>query len=175
MNEIKLGQIAGLKLSAIPSAIVGSMVLWIVLSGVAVVLLRLSPVSAVIGGLVAVALHWISEVVHQFGHAWAARRVGHPMTGIRFWGVLSTSLYPSDEPPLPATIHIRRALGGPAASLLLSVVAALAALALRSMGGMLWWLAVFLFLGSFFVMTLGALTPLGFNDGGTLMRWWGKR
>jgi hypothetical protein len=175
VNEIKLGQIAGLKLSAIPSAIVGSMGLWIVLSGVAVVLLRFSLVSAVIGGLVAVALHWTSEVVHQFGHAWAARRVGHPMTGIRFWGVLSTSLYPSDEPSLPAAIHIRRALGGPAASLLLSVVAALAALALRSMGGMLWWLAVFLFLGSFFVMTLGALMPLGFNDGGTLMRWWGKR
>jgi len=84
MNEIKLGQVGGLKLSALPSAIVGSMVLWVVLSGVAVVLLRLSLVSAVIGGLVAVALHWTSEVVHQFGHAWTARQVGHPMTGIRF-------------------------------------------------------------------------------------------
>ena len=74
-----------------------------------------------------------------------------------------------------AAIHIRRALGGPAASLLLSVVAALVALALRSVGGMLWWLVVFLFLGSFFVMTLGALVPLGLNDGGTLMQWWDKR
>ena len=175
MAEIKLGQVAGLKLSALPSAIIGSIVLWVVLSGVAIILLKLSLVSAVIGGLMAVALHWTSEVVHQLGHAWAARRVGHPMTGIRFWGVLSTSLYPSDEPSLPAAIHIRRALGGPTASLLLSGVAALAALALRSFGGMLWWLAVFLFLGSFFVMTLGALMPMSFNDGGTLVRWWGKR
>jgi hypothetical protein len=63
MNEIKLGRFVGLKLSAIPSAMVGSLVLWVVLSGAA----------------------------------------------------------------------------------------------------------------SFFVMTLGALTPLGFNDGGTLAQWWGKR
>jgi hypothetical protein len=175
MNEIKLGQVASLKLSAIPSAVVGSMVLWVGLSGVAIVLLRLSLVSAVIGGLVAVALHWTFEVVHQFGHAWAARRMGYPMTGIRFWGVLSTSLYPPDEVSLPAAIHIRRALGGPAASLLSSAVTALIALALRPLDGLLGWLAVFLFLDSFLVMTLGALMPLGFNDGGTLMQWWGKR
>jgi hypothetical protein len=175
MNEIKLGRFVGLKLSAIPSAMVGSLVLWVVLSGAAMALLRLPLVSAVIGGLIAVMLHWASEVVHQLGHAWAARRVGYPMTGIRFWGGLSTSLYPPDEPSLAATVHIRRALGGPTASLLLSAVAALAVLALRSVGGMLGWLAVFLFLDSFFVRTLGALTPLGFNDGGTLAPWWGKR
>jgi hypothetical protein len=39
----------------------------------------------------------------------------------------------------------------------------------------LWWLVAFMFLDSFFVMTLGALMPSGFNDGGTLMQWWGKR
>ena len=85
----------------------------------------------VIGAVMAVVLHWASEFVHQLGHAWAARRVGYPMTGIRFWGVLSTSLYPSDELPLPAALHIRRALGGPMASLLLSVAAALLVWALR--------------------------------------------
>ena len=175
MTLIKLGQVAGLKLSALPSAIIGSIVLWVVLSGVAILLLKLSLVSAVIGGLMAVALHWTSEVVHQTGHAWAARHVGYPMTGIRFWGVLSTSLYPSNVPSLPTAIHIRRALGGPAASLLSSAIVALAALALRSVGGVLWWLAVFFCVDSFFVMTLGALIPLGFNDGGTLMQWGGKR
>ena len=175
MTEIKLGQFAGLKLSALSSAFVGSVVLWIALSGVAFWWLGLSLFNAVIGGAIAVALHWVSEVVHQLGHAWAARRVGHPMTGIRFWGALSTSLYPSDEPSLPAAIHIRRALGGPLASLLLSIVAALIAWALRSLDGLIWLLAVFLALESFFVMTLGALTPMKFNDGGTLMRWWAKR
>jgi len=175
MNEIKLGQVAGLKLSAIPSAIVGSIVLWVALSGVAILWLKLPFATAVIGGLAATALHWASEVVHQIGHAWAARRVGHPMTGIRFWGVLGTSLYPPDEVSLPATIHIRRALGGPVASLLLSMVAALVALALRPFDGLAGWLAVFLFLHSFLVMTLGALMPLGFTDGSTLMQWWGKR
>jgi hypothetical protein len=174
MNEIKLGRFAGLELCAIPSAMVGSIVLWVVLSGVAI-WLGLSPLNVVIGGVMAVMLHWGCEFVHQLGHAWAARRVGYPMTGIRFWGVLSTSLYPPDEPPLPAALHIRRALGGPMASLLLSVAAALLAWALRSFDGLLWLLALFLSLESFFVMTLGALLPMSFNDGGTLVRWWGKR
>ena len=174
MTEIKLGRVAGLDLSAIPSAIVGSMVLWVVLSGVALVL-GLSLFNVVVGAVMAVVLHWACEFVHQLGHAWAARRVGHPMTGIRFWGVLSTSLYPLDEPPLPAALHIRRALGGPAASLLLSLVAALFVWALRPLDGLLWLLALFLSLESFFVMTLGALLPMSFNDGGTLVRWWGKR
>ena len=175
MTEIKLGQVAGLKLSALSSALAGSIVLWVVLSGVAFGLLGLSLFNSVIGGAMAVVLHWASEVVHQLGHAWAARRAGYPMTGIRFWGVLSTSLYPSDEPLLAAAIHIRRALGGPMASLLLSIVAALVAWVLRPLDGLVWLLVVFLFLESLFVMTLGALTPMKFNDGGTLMRWWGKR
>ncbi len=174
MNEIKLGQVVSLKLSAVPSAIVGSMVLWVVLSGVAI-WLGLSPFNVVIGAVMAVVLHWASEFVHQLGHAWAARRVGHPMTGIRFWGVLSTSLYPPDEPSLPAALHIRRALGGPTASLLLSLAATLLVWALRSLDGLLWLLVLFLSLDSFFVMTLGALMPMSFNDGGTLARWRGKR
>jgi len=124
MNEIKLGQVAGLKLSAIPSAIVGSMLLWVVLSGVAILWLKLPFAMAVISGLVPAVLHWASEVVHQWGHVWAARRVGYPMTGIRFWGVLGTSLYPPDKVSLSAAIHIWRALGGQVASLLLSTMAA---------------------------------------------------
>ena len=174
MTEIKLGQVAGLELSAIPSAIVGSIVLWVVLSGLAI-WLGLSPLNVVIGAVMAVVLHWACELVHQLGHAWAARRVGYPMIGIRFWGMLSTSLYPLDEPPLPAALHIRRALGGPTASLLLSLVTALLAWTLRSFDELLWLLALFLSLESFIVMTLGALMPMSFNDGGTLVRWWGKR
>ena len=43
--------------------------------------------------------------------------------GINLWGPLSSSIYPADEPPLPRSVHIRRALGGPLASLLLTLFA----------------------------------------------------
>jgi hypothetical protein len=98
------------------------------------------------------------------------------MIGIRlgtFW-LLSTSVYPSDEPSLPGAIHIRRALGGPLASLLLSVVAAIVAGVLLPVGGVLWWVGAFFFLENLLIFTLGSLVPLGFNDGSTLLRWWGK-
>jgi len=99
------------------------------------------------------------------------------MIGIRLgeWGLLGTSVYPPDEQTLPARIHIRRALGGPTGSLLLSAVAAVTALALRTVGGALWWVAVFFFLDNLVVFTLGAFLPLGFTDGGALLQWWGKR
>jgi hypothetical protein len=98
------------------------------------------------------------------------------MTGIRLgkWGLVGTSLYPSDEPALPSAIHIRRALGGPALSLVLTVLLALAVFALQSAGGTLWWILVFLLLDYLLVFSLGALMPLGFTDGSTLLHWWGK-
>src|SRR5690242_10193969 len=112
-------------------------------------------------------LHWLSDIVHHLGHAWAARRTGYPMVGVRLSGVLGSSIYPPDEPPLPAAVHIRRALGGPIASLLLTLVAAAIVLALRSSGGTVWWVALFFFLENLLVFTLQVFLPLGFNDGGT--------
>lgn len=168
-----LGNLAGLRLTTAPSAIAGSLILWALLSVIGVAL-DLSPVAAVVGGLIAVLLHWLGEIVHQLGHAWAARRTGHPMIGIRFWWVLSASIYPRDEGPLPAAVHIRRALGGPTGSLLLTLVAGLLALLLRPGGGVAWWVALFFFLDNLLVFTLGALLPLGFTDGSTLLHWWGK-
>jgi hypothetical protein len=97
------------------------------------------------------------------------------MIGIQLWWVLSASIYPRDEGSLPAAVHIRRALGGPVASLLLTVIAALIALALRPLGGVYWWVALFFFLDNLLVLTLGAFVPLGFTDGSTLLYWWGKR
>jgi hypothetical protein len=97
------------------------------------------------------------------------------MVGVRFWGLLSTSLYPADEPALPADIHIRRALGGPITSLVCSVVAAVITLALRPLGGIPWLVAAFVFLDNLFVLGLGSFLPLGFTDGSTLLYWWGKR
>jgi hypothetical protein len=177
MKEYKLGEVAGLSLSVEPVAIVGSILLLVLLSGVAIVVLNLPVGEAIVGSLLAVTLHWVSDMAHNLGHAWAARRTGYPMIGIRFgkWGLLGTSLYPPDEQALPATTHIRRALGGPIGSLLFSLVAAVTALALRTVGGVLWRLGVFFFLDNLVVFELGAFLPLGFTDGSTLLQWWGKR
>lgn len=175
MASYPIGQVAGLKLTVSPSAIVGALVLWAVLGAIAIGILKLSPVEAIIGGLIAVILHFVSELVHQFGHAYAARRTGYPMIGVRFWLIFGASIYPKDEGDLPASVHIRRALGGPPASFLLTLASGVIVLALQSAGGLVWWLAVFLFVDNLFVFTLGPFLPLGFTDGSTLLYWWGKR
>ena len=170
----KLGRVSGLRLTADSSAIVGSLLLWVLLGGIAALGLGVPPVGAVAGSLVAVLLHWASDIVHQLGHARAARATGHPMIGIRLWWLLSASIYPP-EGVLPASVHIRRALGGPVASLLLTLVAAAIALAIGPLGRMYWWVALFFFLDNLLVLTLGAFVPLGFTDGSTLLYWWGKQ
>ncbi len=175
MKKIELGQMAGLRLSAKPSAIIGFFLLWIILSVVAVALFETATGEAIVGGLIAAALHYGSEIVHNLGHAWAARRTGYPMDGLLLVGVLGVSLYPRDEPPLPAGVHIRRALGGPMASLLLTLVAAAIALTLRPSGGTPWLVGAFFLLENLLLFTLGSLLPLGFTDGSTLLEWWKKR
>ena len=176
MKEYTLGHIAGLKISGTPTAMVAALLLWLLLSGLALTVLDFRPGQAILSGLLGVILHWLSEINHHLGHAWAAKRTGYPMIGVRMGllGLFAASLYPPHEPDLPAGIHIRRAVGGPAGSLLLSLLAAILALALRPVGGLLWWLVLFLSLENLFVFTLGALIPLGFNDGSTLLKWWGK-
>ena len=177
MAKYKLGKFAGLSLSARSSAITESTLLFIVLLGLAIGVLNLMIVEAVFGSMAAVILHWVASFSHQLGHAWAARRTGYPMRGIHFGplGLLSASLYPRDEPDLPAAIHIRRALGGPIGSLFASLLAGVIALFLFQSGGTPWWVAMFFFLDNFLVFALGSLLPLGFTDGSTLIEWWGKR
>jgi len=175
MSNIKLGQVAGLRLSAKPSAIVGFFLLWIILSVVAIALFKIPTGEAIVGGLIAAVLHYVGEIVHNLGHARAARQTGYPMMGVLLVGVLGVSLYPSDEPELPADVHIRRALGGPTASLLLTIIAAVIALLLRPGGGTPWLVAAFFSLENLLLFTLGAFIPLGFTDGSTLLKWRGKR
>ena len=174
MKETRLGQLFGLNLSFVPSAGIGFLGVWLVLSVAAGFLLKL-PFGAALGwGLAATIFHWFSELVHHLGHAWAAQRTGYPMTGIRFWAMLATSVYPANEPALPGRIHIQRALGGPAASALLTLVTGAATLALTAQS-FTWWLTLFVFANNLFVFTLQVFLPLGFNDGSTLLRWlWPK-
>jgi hypothetical protein len=169
-NELHLGHIAGLRLTASNSALVGSGLLWLGLSALAAIFLRMAIIEAVALGLFAVLLHWIGDIAHQLGHARAARASGHPMVGIRLWGLLSSSIYPADEPPLPAQVHIRRALGGPALSLALAAISGAFAL-LLPIASLFWWLALFFAADNLLVFTIGSLLPLGFTDGSTILRW----
>lgn len=177
MNEFKLAKFAGLSLSAVPLALAGSILLLVLLSGIAMGVLH-SPVGEAIGGsLLAVVLHWVSALAHHLGHAWAARRTGYPMIGIRFGtlGLFATSVYPPEEQSLSAKIHIRRALGGPLGSLLFSIFALVTTLVFRTVSDTLGWVGTFFFLDNLLVFTLGVFVPLGFTDGSTLLQWWGKR
>ncbi|MCW5850973.1 MAG: hypothetical protein KIT87_12940 [Anaerolineae bacterium] len=171
----RLGTIGDLLILAKQSVLVGFVLVWAVLIGVGLLIARLDPMTAILAGLAATLLHWVSDIFHHLGHAWAARRAGHPMSGILLYGVLGQSLYPKDEPPLPGRIHVQRALGGPLASLLMSVVAGLVVLALRPVGGAATWVALFWFVENLFVFTLQVFLPLGFNDGATLLKYWGQR
>lgn len=172
MRQIyRLGRLAGLELSCRPSIIPVFIFLWMILSAIGLWILDLPPTSALIGGLVAALLHYSSELWHQLGHAAAARSTGHPMSGMLFWAGLGTSLYPRDEGDLPGSVHIRRALGGPIASFVLSLAGLLLSLALRPVGDVAYWAAVFLWLDNLLVFTLGSLLPLGFTDGSTLLYW----
>jgi hypothetical protein len=186
MKPIELGHVYGLRITAKPSAIISFVVLWLVLSlGAILFLQRIPPLVSVLGALVAAVLHYFSELFHHLGHARAARSVGYPMIGVRFWYLLAQSIYPKDEPPLPANTHIRRALGGPLASLLLAILSGILILVLA--GSMMfeppeppaltaaWYVLFFLFLDNLLVFTLGAFLPLGFTDGSTILYWWGKR
>lgn len=174
-TKTSLFQAAGLRFSAARSAFVAFLLLWVTLSLAAGLLLHFSLLSAILGAFAAAFLHWVAIVLHHLGHAWAARRAGYPMTGVRFWGLLAVSRYPSDEPQLPATIHIQRALGGPLGSLFASFVSAGLVWALRLWGGLFWWLALFFLLDNLLTFTLGAFLPLSFTDGGTILTWLRKR
>src|SRR5690349_15886496 len=101
MKDVRIGRFGGLDLIMRPSAWIGVVVLWAALAAGGLFLLKLPIFESLIGALAAAILHFASEMLHQFGHAIAARRVGYPMAGMRFWGVLATSLYPTDEPDLP--------------------------------------------------------------------------
>ena len=168
---IELGTIFGLRVNAHTTAFYAFLILWLVLGLVGALGLGLPPLMAALGGLIAAFLHYFAELLHHLGHAFAARRTGYPMSGLTYWWFLAASRYPKDEGELPAQVHIRRALGGPLFSLLISMLAAVIAILVSPLGELAWWLAVFFTLDNFLVFTLGSLLPLGFTDGSTLLYW----
>ncbi len=179
-REFPLFTANGLKISATPSAIIGSIVLWLLLTLAALALTHLSLIGAMVAGFFSMLLHWTFEIIHQMGHAYAAKQAGYPMLGVRLYILLGASLYPTDEPNLPASVHIRRALGGPKISLVVLAIATVIMLLIwSSAGDFVRMLALFAFLDNLLVFTVGSVIPFPFpklleNDGVTLMRWRGK-
>lgn len=174
MREYALVRLGSLTITVQPSAFLAAAALWAVLAAIGILAIGLPVAEALAGGLVGALLHYAADTWHNLGHAWAAARTGYPMSGMRFWGLLGTCVYPKDEPALPGATHVRRALGGPAASALLGAAALIAAFAVRPLGATVEAVTWFLAADSLLVFTAGALVPLGFNDGSTLLRWWGK-
>lgn len=160
----------GLKVTADRTALPCTLGLWLALSLGAFLLLRLSLADALLAGLAATAIHWFSGIWHDLGHIIAARMTGHPMIGLRLWTIFAINVYPPDEVELPARVHVKRALGGPIASAILTVIFG-ALMLIANRGSSLWWLILFGFVENLFVMTLQSFVPFGFNDGSTLWKW----
>jgi hypothetical protein len=172
-DSIPLGRLAGLTLSARTSSIYGSVLLWAVFTVLGWLLWADFSI-ALLFGLLCTLFHWLADLVHQLGHARAARSTGFPMTGVRAWFIFSQSLYPEDEEPLPGSVHTRRALGGPIASILFGAVTGVAAWLVFPISDLVGWALIVMTLDSWLVFGFGAFLPLGFTDGSTLLAWWGK-
>ncbi len=166
-REFRVFSLYGLPVSIVPGFFAGTGLTILALTGIGLFVLGFGLIAAFAGAVAATALMWLSELFHQLGHAVAARRTGHPMIAITLGSylVLGTSVYPADEGELPPAIHIRRALGGPVASMIVSAVTLPIALALRPAGGAPFAVAAFVFLLNFVAYTLQVALPLGFNDG----------
>lgn len=166
----------GMRVQVHRSTVPASLVLWVILAAVVYLAFDASLLVAIIGGVVAVALHWLANLIHHYGHYTAARWVERPHRLVTMWNLLGTDRYPQNEAPLSAQGHIRRALGGPIASLLASVVFGLIALVGWFIGGIVLWPLYFAFLGNLFIFTLGSFVPLHFvgieTDGSTLLHYW---
>jgi hypothetical protein len=165
----------GLRITVALSSYPFMMLVAVIAAVLGAALLNFDAPEAIVFGVGVVIVHWGHELLHQIGHSIAARRVGHPMSGIHFWGPLGTGIYPDDEGDLPPGVHVRRALGGPIFSATVSLILGIL-LALDISHWANWLLFVALVEGVL-IFTLGALTPIQAltgleSDGDTLLRMW---
>lgn len=167
-------QVDGVEVRWAASATAGFVAVFLIMTVVAVMVGNLSlPMALLTGLLCAVAHFFVNDVIHQIGHITASRRTGHPQTGVIFFYIFAGSIYPKDEPELPPQVHIRRALGGPIANLVWTIVLGFVWLAVRDAGAPVQFVAGFAFFDSLLFYTLGALAPLKIGrfmtDGATIV------
>lgn len=172
--ETLLGSIAGLPVTARASFFPVRLAFTFILALVARLVFKLSGRKALFFALVAGVLDPLIVLMHQLGHAWAARNVGWPMSGISLWSLFSTCYYPADEPELPPEVHLRRAIGGPLVSFFNGLFVGLVGLRLFPRKGVGRLLAQFYMVNASVVRSIMALGPVSFSDGPTI-RYWTKR
>lgn len=175
VREVRLGRLFGLDLSFVPSAPAGWACLWILFGILGAYVFHRGALAAIAGGALLTLLHVLSEILHNVGHAAAARRTGYPMTGLRMWGIFGTSVYPPDEGDLPGEIHIRRAMGGPIGSAVVAAGAGLLAALSAWLLPRFAWIPLVFFLDNLLVFSLGNFVPAGFNDASTYLKWRGRK
>ena len=162
-------------LSVLSRIYVASIILWGVLVLIGLFGLRLSLREGILFGIGGMLIHWVSNLFHHLGHIIAAHSTGYPMSGLRIGthgSFLGTDVYPENEPALPLRTHVRRALGGPITSLLLSTVFGVMTYALsRGAHSVGYWLAGFGLAENFLFYFAQAILPLGFNDGAVVWRY----
>ena len=174
-TKVSLFYLDDLKIEAYRSIFVWSLLFWVFVTFVALSVMGLPFGISILGGFISMLLHWVSALAHQLGHARAARQTGYPMVGVDLWFLLGTSIYPDDEPELPAEVHIKRALGGIPISLFLGLTGVILSVVLRTNPGLAYIVVVFFTVENLLVFTIGAIMPLNFTDGGTLREWLPKR
>lgn len=169
MKSIQLGKLFGLQITMILLIFAGIIFIWLGLTLLGYFAFDIPLGESILLGFVGMLLHYISELIHCLGHAIAARSTGYRMIGIQFGylGIFARTVYPKDEPELPSSTHIRRALGGPIINLILSIILFVI---LPLWRGNWYWLGLFVFLDNLFVYTLQVFLPVGFNDGSTILR-----
>lgn len=169
MKSIQLGKFFGLQITMIPLIYAGIAFIWVGLTLLGYFAFDIPLGESILLGFIGMLLHYVSELIHCLGHAIAAKSTGYPMVGIQlgFLGIFGRTVYPKDEPELPSSTHIRRALGGPIINLILSIILFVILAVWR---GNWYWLGLFIFLDNLFVYTLQVFLPFGFNDGSTILR-----
>ena len=188
MRSMVVGPLFGLRTTLLPLFWPSYLAVAVLSALLAHELVHLSFWPAILAGLLSALLFLVCEWLHQFGHSLAARSVGYPMIGIRFFNLFSGSEYPPDEPALPPQTHVRRALGGFGVNLVIGLLLLPVAARLWPQAGeilppaisVVAWLAGFGLVVNVLVLGLGALVPLkvpggGLNDGGTLLKFWLER
>ncbi|MDX1615938.1 MAG: hypothetical protein R3300_16610 [Candidatus Promineifilaceae bacterium] len=172
--EIPLGSVAGLPVTARASFFLARLIFTVILIVAGRFVFKLSRPKALLFGLVAAVVDPLIVLIHQLGHAWAAKKVGWPMNGISFWGLFSTCYYPLEEPELPPEIHLRRAIAGPVVSFFNGLLAGVVGLRLFPHKGVGRLLALFWMVDASGVRGIGALGPLQGTDGPAVY-YWAKR
>ena len=185
MRAITVGPVLGLRTTLEPLFWPSYLAVAVLAAFPAHTMVHLTFGLAALAGLLSALIFLVCEWLHQFGHSLAARSVGGPMVGIRFFNLFSASEYPADDPALPPAAHVRRALGGFWVNLLIGLLFLPVAVKLWPHGreilppaiSLVAWLGGFGLVMNVFVLGLGALLPLkipggGLNDGGTLLKFW---